>query len=195
MKYVVFVLKSIVLWVFQGLVTVIGWMVIPFFLTRVEEFDCLHGYRTFRFKDKWFDNIFGNYEDGIDYDVYSLEKLGGKEKLNLWTRYKWCAYRNSVHNLALRMGVNEKIVEYTWKGNRYTEDRVGCEGWLYSEAKGESGKVYPLFRWCKMWLPGRGVEFGIGYKNFNIKEVPAFYTYSFTVSINPFKKFEPGREG
>lgn len=227
MKKTQFIIKTIVLFLFQSLVTVVGWIIIPVFLKRVEEFDCTNGYRTYRFKDKWFDDIFGNSEDGIDYDVYSLEKLGGIDKINLWTRYKWCAHRNPIHNLALHMGVNEEIVGYSWHGNRYTEDRVGHEGFVYSEAIGVSGKVYPMIRWCKLskvaeyisntlrliwyvcvyvyrflrigdfekfgftYVHNVGVEMNIGYKNFNVQEVPAKYSYSFTVSFNPLKRFEP----
>lgn len=126
-------------------------------------------------------------------------------------------------------------------GNRCTEDRIGHEGAIYSEAIGESGTVYPMFRWCKLskwfeysanvfsfvycvimypinliinfilavyhliiyriwnlwyspfgysYLYNVGIEMNIGYKNFNIKEVGVPYKYSFTVSINSFKRFE-----
>lgn len=107
-----------------------------------------------------------------------------------WTTYNWCVNRNPIHNLALKMSVNEVITHYTWIGNRYTEDRIGREGYVYSEAIGISGKVYPMFRWCKLFTSTHGIELNIGYKNFNIQELNKHYKYSFTVSINPFKKFE-----
>ena len=188
MKYTQFAVKAIVLFVFQLLMTVVGWVIIPFYLKRVEEFECEHGYRTFKFKDKWFDAIFGNREDGIDGDIYYREKY---QTFNLWTRYNWVAIRNPIHNLALKMGVYEVITSYTWKGNRYTEDRIGHEGFVYSEAVGASGKVYPMYRWCKLLYKTYGIEMNLGYKNFNITEFPKAYHYSFTVSFNPFKGFEP----
>lgn len=162
-------------------------VLLPFFLKRVEPFECEHGYDTYRFKDDLIDCIFGNREDGIDGDIYYKEKY---QTFNLWTRYNWVAIRNPIHNLALKMGVDEVITSYTWKGNRYTEDSIGREGWCYSEARGRSGKVYPMFRWCKLWFGDIGIELNIGYKNFNIKDVCEHYIYSFTVSVNPFKKFE-----
>lgn len=88
------------------------------------------------------------------------------------------------------MGVNETIINYTWVGNRYTEDRVGREGFVYSEAVGQSGKVYPMYRWCKLLYKTYGIEMNLGYKNFNITEFPKAYSYSFTIAFNPFKKFE-----
>lgn len=190
MKYMWFVIKTFGLFVFQTIMTVVGWFVILPLLTKVEQFDCEHDESrpNYKFKYKWFDSIFGNSEDGVDGDAPYKAKYNGI--LNLWTRYNWVAFRNPIHNLALKMGVNEVITSYSWKGNRYTEDRVGHEGWCYSEAVGESGKVYPMFRWCKLWFGKYGIEMNIGYKNFNITEVGKKYTYSFTVSINPFKKFE-----
>jgi hypothetical protein len=190
MKYAIFVAKTLILFIFQLLITLVGMVLIPFFLKRTEAFECEHeeSIPSIRFKDRWFDAIFGNCEDGLDGDAPYKAKYNGI--LNLWTRYNWVAFRNPIHNLALKMGVNEVITSYSWKGNRYTEDRVGHEGWCYSEATGESGTVYQMFRWCKLWFGSYGIEMNIGYKNFNITEVGKKYTYSFTVSINPFKKFE-----
>ena len=47
-----------------------------------------------------------------------------------------------------------------------------------------------MFRYCKLFYKDYGIEFNFGYKNFNIEEINKQYKYSFTVSINPFKKFE-----
>ena len=189
MKYLLFVAKTLILFIFQLLMTLVGMVLIPFFLKRVEPFECEHkeSRPNNKFKDNWLDTLFGNSEDGVDGDKPYKMKY---ERLNLWTRYNWVAFRNPIHNLALKMGVNEVITSYSWKGNRYTEDRIGHEGWCYSEAIGESGKIYPMFRWCKLWFGKYGVEMNIGYKNFNVKDVGIKYTYSFTVSVNPFKKFE-----
>ena len=187
MKYAIFGVKSLALFIFQLLMTMVGMVLLPFFLKRVEPFECEHGFKTYRFKDKWFDAVFGNSEDGVDGDIYYREKY---QTFNLWTRYNWVAIRNPIHNLALKMGVNEVIASYTWIGNRYTEDRIGHEGFVYSEAIGESGKVYPMYRYCKLLYKDYGIEFNMGYKNFNIKEVGIHYKYSFTVSFNPLKKFE-----
>lgn len=195
MKYVKFVIETICLTVYQVLMIVLGVVLLPFFVRSVESFDCSNetSRPNVRFKNSWVDSIWGNSEDGLDGDVYYKTKYSNK--LNWWTRYNWVALRNPIHNLALRQGVNEVIVNYLWKGNRYTEDRIGREGWVYSEAVGASGKVYPMFRWCKLFVGEYGIECNIGYKNFCVQEVGKLYTYSFTVSINPFKKFEPGREG
>ena len=189
MKYAIFVVKTLILFIFQLLMTLVGMVFIPFFLKRTEAFECEHeeSRPSIRFKDKWFDAIFGNREDGIDGDIYYIEKY---QTFNLWTRYNWVAIRNPIHNLALKMGVDEVITSYTWKGNRYTEDSIGHEGYVYSEAIGLSGKVYPMIRWCRLWCCGYGIELNIGYKNFNVQELNQHYKYSFTVSVNPFKKFE-----
>jgi len=177
------------MFIFQLLVTVIGWFLIPLFMIRQEEFDCTNeaSRPNRRFKDKWFDSIFGNSEDGNDGDIYYKEKY---DSLNWWTTYNWCAFRNPIHNLALAMGVDEVITSYLWQGYRYTKDTVGHEGFVYSKATGESGKVYPMYRWCKLLYKDYGIEMNIGYKNFNIGDLNKHYKYSFTVSINPFKRFE-----
>lgn len=182
-------LKIPFLFLFQLFMTVIGWFILPFFLKRVEAFECEHveSRPSYKFKDKWIDTIFGNREDGIDGDKYYYKKY---DKLNLWTRYNWVAHRNPIHNLALKMGVDEVITDYKWDGNRYTEDRLGHEGFVISYATGLSGTVYPMLRWCKLWTKNYGIECNIGYKNFNIQEVGEHYKYSFTVSVNPFKRFE-----
>lgn len=189
MKYAIFVAKTLILFIFQLLMTLVGMILIPFFLKRTEAFECEHeeSRPSIRFKDKWFDSIFGNSEDGLLGDVY----YKAKTTPSWWTTYNWCALRNPIHNLALRMGVNETIVNYTWIGNRYTEDRIGREGFVYSEAVGASGKVYPMYRLCKLLYKTYGIEMNLGYKNFNITEFPKAYHYSFTVSFNPFKVFEP----
>ena len=188
MKYAIFVVKTLILFIFQLLMTLVGMVLIPFFLKRTEAFGCEHeeSRPSIRFKDKWFDAIFGNSEDGLEGDKY----YKAKTTPSWWTTYNWCANRNPIHNLALKMGVNEVITHYTWIGNRHTEDSVGREGYVYSEAIGVSGKVYPMFRWCKLWCCGYGIELNIGYKNFNVQELNQHYKYSFTVSVNPFKKFE-----
>lgn len=176
------------LFISQLIMTIVGIIFIPFFMKRTESFTCSNNTSlpNIRFKDKWFDSIFGNSEDGLLGDIY----YKAKTTPSWWTTYNWCAIRNPIHNLALKQGVNETIVSYTWTGNRYTEDRVGREGYVHSVAVGESGKEYHMIRWCKLWYKGYGVECNIGYKNFNIKEVGIHYKYSFTVSVNPFKKFE-----
>ena len=189
MKHITNIALILGLFIFQLLMTVVGMMLIPFFMKRTESFTCSNATSlpNIRFKDKWFDSIFGNSEDGLLGDIY----YKAKTVPSWWTTYNWCAIRNPIHNLALRMGVNETIVNYTWVGNRYTEDRVGREGFVYSEALGKSGKVYPMYRWCKLLYKTYGIEMNLGYKNFNITEFPKAYHYSFTVSFNPFKGFEP----
>ena len=188
MKYLLFVVKTLILFIFQLIMTLMGMVVIPFFLKRTEPFECEHedSRPSIRFKDKLFDAVFGNSEDGLEGDIY----YKAKTTPSLWTTYNWCAIRNPIHNLALRMGVNAVITKYTWIGNRYTEDSIGHEGYVYSEATDINGNVYQMFRLCKLWYKGYGVELNIGYKNFNIQEVDRYYKYSFTVSFNPFKKFE-----
>ena len=189
MKHITNIALILGLFIFQLLMTVVGIILIPFFLFRTESFECkaVESLPSIRFKDKWFDSIFGNSEDGLLGD----KPYKAKTAPSLWATYNWCAIRNPIHNLALLMGVNEEIVGYTWVGNRYTEDRIGHEGFVYSEALGVSGKVYPMYRWCKLLYKTYGIEMNLGYKNFNITEFPKAYHYSFTVSFNPFKGFEP----
>ena len=67
------------------------------------------------------------------YIVYAMADFvsllfAGTEVETYWLRYNWTAFRNPIHNLALYMGVKEPIVGYVWFGNRFTEDRVGHEG-------------------------------------------------------------------
>lgn len=174
---------------------IIGIVLIPIALLFQEEFEPEHiesrilpdGTKNKRFKWTWFDAIWGNSEDGNCGDASYFNKF---TKLGYWTELNWCAFRNPIHNLALKMGVDDYIVDYKWQGNRYTEDRIGKEGFVYSVATGSSGKRYEMVRWCKLWYKDYGIEMNIGYKNFNIQEVGRHYKYSWTVSINPFKKFE-----
>ena len=140
--------------------TLVGMVLIPFFLKRTEAFDCEHeeSRPNIRFKDKWFDAIFGNSEDGLEGDKY----YKAKTTPSWWTTYNWCANRNPIHNLALKMGVNEVITHYTWIGNRYTEDTIGREGYVYSEAIGASGKVYPMFLKFPPIIPYSMLVEGVG---------------------------------
>jgi len=189
MKYLLFTIKTIAMSFFQLIFIISGIIFLPLFLTRVKSFDCLaiDSRPSVKFKDKWIDYIFGNEDDGLDGDTPYKSRKG----INWWVnRYNWVALRNPIHNLANKMGVNEVIVDYKWLGNRNTEDRIGHEGWCYSEATGESGKVYQMFRWCKLFYKNYGIEMNIGYKNFCVQYLNIPYKYSFTVSINPFKKFE-----
>ena len=235
-------LVTLVLFVFQLVVTVIGWFLLLYFTHKVEPFECVSvdSRPTTKFKNPWIDFIFGNINDGLEGDAPYRAKYKGK--LTWWTRYNWCALRNPINNLKLHMGVDEVVVDYKWEGFRYTEDRIGKEGFVYSEATGLSGEVYPMYRWCKLfktseviyniltfigscynyieqnvigvyklvkelllegtldtnrfkkfefaWETGIGIEANIGYKNFNVVEVGKHYVYSFTVSVNPIKRFE-----
>lgn len=184
------------MFIFQLLITVVGVAVVPIGMTRMRWFSpehkTSHGSFQREFKWKWFDNIFGNHEDGLA-DIYYMQKYPKPYKATWWRTYNWYAIRNPVHNLALWMGVNEVITDYVWKGNRYTADTIGREGFVYSVATGASGKKYPMYRWCKLFYKDYGIEMNLGYKNFNIRELGKHYKYSFTVSINPIKKFEPAR--
>ena len=185
-----FIIYTMMLGFLQLVLIIVGIIFLPLVLTRVEAFDCLaiDSRPSVKFKDSWIDKIFGNTDDGLDGDTPYKSRKG----INWWfDRYNWVALRNPIHNLALSMGVNEKIVSYVWLGNKYTEDRIGKEGFVYSEATGESGKVYPMYRWCKLFYKDYGIEMNIGYKNFCIQDLNIPYQYSFTISINPFKKFEP----
>jgi len=192
--------KFLVMFIFQLIMTIIGWFVIPIGMLWMEEY--VPSNRTSvlvpnqkRFKWKWFDAIWGNSEDGIA-DIYYVKKYVNdvsKYEATWWRTYNFMALRNPIHNLALAMGVHDFIDDYKWKGNRYTEDRIGHEGFVWSTAIGVDGTEYHMYRWCKLWTKTHGIELNIGYKNFNIGKLPKYYKYSFTVSINPFKKFEPAR--
>jgi len=190
------IIQYILMFIFQLFMTLVGILVIPFFMFRTEPFICEHSESrpNRRFKDKWFDSIFGNVEDGIDGDKPYKSQHNGH--LTWWSTYNWCAIRNGIHNLSLRMGVNEEIVRYTWWGRVDTADTVGREGYVHSIAIGKSGKRYHMWRWCKLWFSNYGIEMNIGYKNFNLSantKFPKKCKYSFTVSVNPLKQFEPAR--
>lgn len=189
------ILKYTLMFIFQLVMTLVGMIIIPLFMLRTEKFACEHDQSrpNRRFKDKWFDSIFGNREDGIDGDRPYKNQHNGK--LTWWSTYNWVAIRNGIHNLSLRLGVDEEIVDYQWVGFRNTADTIGKEGFVHSTAIGKSGKKYQMWRWCKLWTGKYGIEMNIGYKNFNVqpKDLPKHYKYSFTVSINPFKQFEPAK--
>ena len=195
MKHIYNIYIFLLMFIYQLAMTILGWFLIPLFMLRQEEFTPSHeesrilpnGTRNLRFKDKWFDYIYGNSEDGNCGDKYYFEKY---DSLNWWTTYNWCAFRNPIHNLSLAIGVDAYIEQYTWQGYRYTKDTIGYEGFVYSEAVDSEGRIYPMYRWCKLFYKDYGIEMNIGYKNFNIGEVNKDYKYSFTVSVNPFKKFE-----
>jgi len=191
--------KFLVMFIFQLVITIIGWFVVPIGMLWMEEFRPTNaGSKDMpfqkRFKWKWFDAIFGNIEDGLA-DIGYINKYPAPYKATWWRTYNWYAHRNPIHNLALAMGVNETIVTYNWVGRVDTEDTIGREGFVYSRAIGVSGKNYDMYRWCKLWSKTHGIEMNIGFKNFNVNvnHLPKKYVYSFTVSVNPFKKFEPAR--
>jgi len=193
------IIWTLIKFIFQLFMTILGWFLIPIGMLFMEPFTPTNaGSRDYdfqkRFKWKWFDAIWGNSEDGIA-DIGYMNKYPKPYKPTWWRTYNWFAHRNPIHNLALTMGVNETIIGYSWIGRIDTEDRIGREGYVSSVATGVSGKQYRMIRWCKLWYKDIGIEFNFGYKNFNInpKDLPKHYKYSFTVSINPFKKFEPKR--
>jgi len=196
--HMVNVIKFLVMFIVQLVITVIGYFLVPIFMSRMESFTPTNKTSRYpwqkKFKDKWVDAIWGNNEDGIA-DVYYMKKYGKPEdyKPTFWRTYNWLAFRNPIHNLALKMGVDDLIQDYKWIGNPNTEDRIGREGFVWSVAYGK--KEYHMYRWCKLWYKDIGVEMNIGYKNFNVdvNKLPKRYKYSFTVSFNPFKKFEPAR--
>ena len=187
------ILWYILKFIFQIVMTIVGIVVIPLFLFRTEHFTCEHkeSMPARRFKDKWFDSIFGNREDGIDGDKPYKEQHN--YKLNWLTTYNWVAIRNGIHNLSLRLGVNEEIVSYKWVGRVDTADTIGKEGYVHSIATGKSGKKYQMWRYAKLWYKDRGLLINIGYKNFNVKpkDLPKLYKYSFTLCISPLKQFHP----
>ena len=198
MKHIKNLTTFFFMFILQIVLTITGWFVVPIGMLFMETFQPLNLTSRYkwqkRFKWKWFDSIFGNKEDGIA-DIYYTKKYAPfpkDYKPTFWRTYNWLAFRNPIHNLALKMGVQDVIVGYIWQGRVDTEDRIGHEGFVYSEAIGKSGKRYPMYRWCKLWFKDIGIEMNIGYKNFNVhkEELPKFYRYSFTISINPFKRFE-----
>ena len=189
----------IVLFLFQLVVTILGWVLVPLGMLFMEPFKPTNaGSKDYKFqkKFKWrlFDAIYGNSEDGIA-DVGYTQKYPTPYEPTWWRTYNWLAWRNPIHNLALKMGVDDLIVLYKWIGNPNTEDRIGREGFVFSVAISGSGKKYYMYRWCKLFYKDYGIEMNIGYKNFNIEvnDLPKHYKYSFTISVNPFKKFEPAR--
>jgi len=80
------IVKYLFMFIFQLFITVVGIVLIPLFMLRTEEFEPEHkeSMPNRRFKDKWFDSIFGNREDGIDGDgPYKAKYKGIRKKYGI----------------------------------------------------------------------------------------------------------------
>jgi len=188
MKHIKQIAKILAIFSFQFVMMILGLVVVAIALFRTEPFKCNNPQikDARRFKNKWIDAIWGNEDDGIDGDTYYSAKYS---KLTYWTSYNWSALRNPVNNLGMRLGVNDNIVEYKVYGKKHVSDKIGQEGFQYTEAITDSGKVYPLYYYTKRLFGNYGIKFDAGYKNFNITKVPKHYKYGFVLNFNPFKHF------
>jgi len=160
-----------------------------------------------KFKDRWIDSIWGNDDDGLDGDIYYL-KDHVKFKRNFFTRFNWLVFRNPVHNLGLKLGFNGVAIKHI--GFRKTFNNSICEtkvfnndfkncldskkdkqGFEYTEVYDKHNKMYPMYRlrW-KYPFVNYGLKCNIGWKNWNVHKVNSYYRYTFTLLINPFKKFK-----
>ena len=183
---ILFLITSIGKILLELITTLIGMIIIPFFLFKTEEFKPVHvnarilpnGEKNRRFKDKWFDSIWGNEDDGIYGDINYWNKHFHKP--SFLSAYVWTAIRNPIHNLSKRLGVDDYIIAYE-------EHKLGSL--VYSEVYNASGKVYPLLRFKKTWNNGKWTDIYIGYKNFNVNEVPKHYTYQFGLKFNVLRGF------
>ena len=183
---IVFLIASICKILLELVVTLIGMILIPLFLFRTEEFEPVYmnarilpnGKRNMRFKDKWFNSIWGNDEDGIYGDSNYLKN--NFHKPSFLSAYVWTAIRNPINNLSKRLGVDDYIITYE-------EHKLGSL--VYSEAYSASNKVYPLLRFKKIWSNGKWTDIYIGYKNFNVTKVPKHYTYQFGLKFNVLRGF------
>ena len=194
LKHSKLIIFEMILFIFQSvfkllsilILSLIGMILIPIFLLRTEPFDTINplaktlpnGEKNRRFKDKWFDSIWGNEDDGIYGDINYWNKHFHKP--SFLSAYIWTAIRNPVHNFTKRIGVNTTIV-------RYDVYRFGSL--IYSKAYGVNNKVYPMIRFKKTWESGKWTDIYIGYKNFNVNKVPKHYTYQFSMKFNFLRGF------
>lgn len=182
----IFLIVSIFKIILQITIELIGLVLIPFFLFRTEPAEVdndkarilPNGKPNRKFKDKWFDYIFGNKNDGIygDWNYWFINK----RKPSYLNAYIWTAIRNPIHNLSLKMGVDDLIADYQeYHLTKYL---------VYSIATGTKGK-YRLLRYkrnYKFFGKCKHCDLYLGYKNFNVKgkELPAYFQYQFAIKLN-----------
>jgi len=211
MKHLKNILRILGVFIIQVFFIIIGPIVVGLALlfNRIEPFDPISkaSRPNHRFKDKWINAIWGNDDDGIDGDIYYLlVHVNGKR--NFWTRFNWTVLRNPVHNLGLKLGFNGIAVRHIGfrKGFKksecvtkiYNNDYNNCldskpnrTGFEYTEVYKKNGKMYPMYRlrWKYPFIK-YGIKCNIGWKNFNVSELPKHYKYTFTILVNPFKTFK-----
>lgn len=219
MKHLINLVKIINVFLITLIFMVISPIVvsIALLLNRIEEKnDCINSTSNpnHKFKDKWIDTIWGNDNDGIDGDIYYLQ-YHVNNKRNFWTRFNWTVLRNPVHNLSLKLGFNGKleyvrILRLPFRNAKFSrlnvvlnKDQMKTNSCIYKneldskkEKQGfeyiEVNKKYPMYRirWKYPFL-NRGLKVNLGWKNWNIDQgCDVDYHYTFTFTINPFKKFE-----
>lgn len=189
MDLIIFLVVSIIKILFQLVLEIIGIFLIPIFLLRTEEFTpknslariLPNGKKNRKFKDKWFDSIWGNENDGIygDINYWNVDK----RPPSYLNAFIWTAIRNPIHNFSLKMGVDDIIVKY--------EEYHLTKYLIYSIAYGK--KKYRLLRYKRDWyLFNKCIhtDLYIGYKNFNVKnqELPKHFKYQFAIKLNFFRK-------
>jgi len=185
LEMILFLFKSIFKILIILLLIILGILLISIFLFRTEEFNTLNpnarilpnGKKNRKFKDRWVDNIFGNEDDGLFGDDNYWKN--NYHKPSFWSAYNWAALRNPLHNFTKKIGVNAYITRY---------DVYKYGSLIYSKAYDINDKTYQMIRFKKIWKNNKRTDIYIGYKNFNINKVPAYYIYQFSMKFNILRK-------
>ena len=132
----------------------------------------------------WLWDNYGN--DGTDGDI-NYRRMKGKT--TYWTRFNWLAIRNRAYNFQHLIGVHTTIVKLVGHGAHWKEIGVGVWNAYSSSGKRYFEYIVGIPYWKRKDGTYRGLIASIGYKNFNIsiKDLPAFYSYSFSVDVQPFR--------
>ncbi len=201
MKHIINILNILLLFIVSLFFTLIGFLILPiavFFRTDTTNLNS--GSNQEKFSLSWIDFIYGNKYDGFG-DIYYKRDYPID---TYWSRLNWCMLRNPTHNLAIWLGVDNKIIVKTLiHGNPNVTDDPSeeNEGLKFQEAWDSNNAYYPMYYYCKLWrniIPfnlykgDRGFRLLLGYKNFCIKELNISYEYGFVCVITPFKMFVKG---
>ena len=130
--------------------------------------------------------LWDNYDTGLSGD-YGWQHKGFNVN-TYWARLRWL-FRNRASNFQHLIGVHTTIVKLVGGGAKWKEIGVGV--WNVYSASGKRYFEYiigvPYFRYKDGTY--RGLIASIGYKNFDVnpKDLPKYYSYSFSVDIQPFR--------
>ncbi len=199
MKHIVNITKILGVFIVNLIATVIGFIILPIaVLFRENTINKESESNQEKFAWNWVDKIWGNEYDGFGDKYYRRDYPVD----TYWSRLNWCMLRNPTHNLAIRMGVNNKvIVKSVISGNPHVTDDP-CDknmGLKFQECWDDEGNYYPMYYYCQMWrniVPfykgDRGFRLLMGYKNFCVQELDEVYKYGCVCVMTPFKMFVKG---